>query len=403
MDTQRFLIAGAAYDAQDPRLQEVLTRVHESAERPRCMCVTGGVEMYVAQHRQLVVKRMPGTGKQHHPGCLSYEPDAQQSGLGELMGEAIVETASGGVELRVDFPWVRMMGLGVARGELADSGEVAAPRQRMSLRALSHFLFERTGFNRWTPGMAGKRNQGVLCRYLMEAAAGITVKGKSLAERFYVPEQFSEASKAAAAQKRKEKLAILQPQDGQFPLAVIMGEFKASEATVFGRRVWIRHMPDAPLLIAEKAWERVRRAYAADFEVRDAYAEHKPRLVMTALVRAKHERVYEIDALSLMLVNEQWIPADGAHEVELLDALIAQRRRFIKPLRYDARSAAAFPNALLVDAGSQPVALHVVSVFAPEKERAAKVQVVSRQAGPNWTWWTDQPMPLFPAPVDDQR
>jgi hypothetical protein len=48
--------------------------------------------MYVARHRQFVVKRMPGTGKQHQPRCASYEPDAQQSGLGELMGEAIVES-----------------------------------------------------------------------------------------------------------------------------------------------------------------------------------------------------------------------------------------------------------------------------------------------------------------------
>ncbi|MCL1961368.1 MAG: DUF1173 domain-containing protein [Desulfovibrionaceae bacterium] len=200
------------------------------------------------------------------------------------------------------------MGRGVASGEPSDPGKVAAPRQRMSLRALAHFLFERAGFNRWVPGMAGKRNQGVLCRHLMEAAAEITVKGKPLAERLYVPEQFSETSKAAAAQRRCDKLFILLPHEGQSPLAVIMGEFKICETTAFGRRVWIKHMPDTPLLIAGKVWERARRVYGADFEVLDAHAGRKPRLVMTALVRAKREHVYEIDALNLMLVNEQWIP-----------------------------------------------------------------------------------------------
>ena len=119
---------------------------------------------------------------------------------------------------------------------------------------------------------------------------------------------------------------------------------------------------------------------------------------MTALVRAKREHVYKVDALSLMLVSEQWISVEGAHEIELVDALVEQGRRFIKPLRYDARSTAGFPNALLVDAGAEPVALHVVSVFAPEKERQAKVQALNRQEGPVWTWWTDQPMPPFPAP-----
>ncbi|MCL1961364.1 MAG: DUF1173 domain-containing protein, partial [Desulfovibrionaceae bacterium] len=41
MDAQRFLITGAEYDVQDPCLQEVLARVYESTERPRCMCVPG--------------------------------------------------------------------------------------------------------------------------------------------------------------------------------------------------------------------------------------------------------------------------------------------------------------------------------------------------------------------------
>lgn len=396
MDGQCFLIAGASYDANDPRLQEILGGVHDGAERPRCLCVPDGVEMYVARHRQYVVKRMPGTGGQHHPQCPSYEPDALQSGLGELMGEAIVETLPGSVELRVDFPWVRMLGRGVASGELHDPGEIVVPRRRMSLRALTHFLFERAGFNRWLPGMAGKRNQGVLCKHLLEAAAEMVVKGQPLAQRLYIPEPFSEATKAVAAQRRRDKLAILQPRNGQFPLAVVLGEFKTCEATAFGRRVWIKHMPDAPLLITDKTWERARRAYASYFEVQDADAGYRPRLVVTALIRAKREHIYEVDALSLMLTSEHWIPVEGAHEIELVHALVQQQRRFIKPLGYDAKSTAGFPNALLLDAGAEPVALHVISVFAEEKERATKIQAVARLVPPAWTWWTDRPMPALP-------
>ena len=89
----------------------------QEAERPRCLCVHGGVEIYVARHRLFLVKRMPDTGSHHHASCLSYEPDSQQSGLGELIGEAVLETAMGGVDLRVDFPWTRTTGRGVSRGE----------------------------------------------------------------------------------------------------------------------------------------------------------------------------------------------------------------------------------------------------------------------------------------------
>ena len=156
-------------------------------------------------------------------------------------------------------------------------------------------------------------------------------------------------------------------------------------------------MPDAPLLIADKTWERARRAYAAYFEVQDADAGYRPRLVLTALIRANREHVYEVDALSLMLTTEHWIPVEGAHEIELIHALVEQQRRFIKPLRYDAKSTAGFPNALLLDAGTEPVALHVVSAFAEAKERAAKMQVIARIPPQPWIWWTDQPMPTLPA------
>jgi len=402
MDPQRFAIKGRVIGADDPQLQEALAQVHDTLERPRCLCMPGGVEMYVARHRQFLVKRMPDSGSAHHPGCPSYEPESQQSGLGELVGEAVLESEPGRVELRVDFPWTRVIGQSVPRGEAQDVAEVGVPRRRMSLRALMHFLFERSGFNRWSPAMAGKRNQGVLRKYLLEAAEEITVKGVPLAERLYIPEPFSENSKVEAAQRRREKLAVLRPRDGQTPLAIVIGEYKISEATAQGHRVWIRHMPDAPLLIAGRAWERIERVFAPLFEARDADIGHSVRLVIAALICARREYTYEIDSVSLMLTSEQWIPIEGVHELPLVDALVAQQRRFVKPLRYDAHSASPFPNALLLDAGPSPVPLHVLSRFMNPKERAAKEKAIARAGEIAWVWSTDQAM-LSLKSISDSR
>ncbi|WP_114973465.1 DUF1173 family protein [Rhodoferax ferrireducens] len=396
MDIQRFCIKGSVFGADDPKLQGALAQVHETPERPRCLCVPGGVEMYVAHHRQFVVKRMPETGSQHHPGCPSYEPELQQSGLGELLGEAVLESEVGTVELRVDFPWTRTTGRGVPRGEPQDASEIEVPRRRMSLRALMHFLFERADFNRWSPAMEGKRNQGVLHKYLQEAAEGIVVKGVVLAERLYVPEPFSEAGKTAVAQRRREKLAVLRPREGQSPLAVVIGEFKASEVTPLGRRVWIKHMPDAPLLMAAKAWERIERVFAPLLEARDADGGQKVRLMLVALIRARREHTYEIDVASLMLASEHWIPVEGIHELPLVQALVDQQRRFVKPLRYDARNAASFPNALLLDAGASPVPLHVVSAYLDPKEQAAKALALRAGDDKQWVWHTSESMPKLP-------
>jgi Protein of unknown function (DUF1173) len=402
MEGQRFAILGRVWSEGDPQWQTVLSRVHETSERPRCLCVPGGVEMYVAQHRQFVIKRMPETGSQHHPGCLSYELPAQQSGLGELLGEAVLESGPGAVDLRVDFPWTRTTGRTAARGEGDPEAEVAVTKRRMSLRALMHYLFERAGFNRWTPAMQGRRDQGVLHKYLMEAAEDVSVKGLALIERLYVPEPFTEAGKADAAQRRRDKLAVLRPRDGHSPLALVLGEFKASDATADGRRVWIKHMPDAPLLIASKAWSRIEKVFAPLFEARDADTGHGVRLMLAALVRARREYTYEIDAGSLMMTTEHWIPIEAIHELPLVHALVDQQRRFVKPLRYDAAMAAVFPNALLVDMGARPVPLHVVSAFMAPKVRAAKEHAIAKAGDGAWVWVTDGPMPALPV-VDAAR
>jgi len=140
MDIQRFSIKGNVFNADDPYLQDALAQVYgTSSERPCCLCVPGGVEMYVAHHRRFVLKRMPDTGSLLHPGCLSYEPELQQSGLGELVGEAVLESELGIVELRVDFPWMRSVGKGVPRGEPQHASDVAVPSRRNSILLTGHF------------------------------------------------------------------------------------------------------------------------------------------------------------------------------------------------------------------------------------------------------------------------
>lgn len=403
MDEQRFLIKGRVLASTDADLQSALAGVYDTPERPRCLCINGGVEMYVAKHRLFVVKRMPESAHHHHPTCPSYEPELAQSGLGELIGESVIERSPDSVELRVDFALARTPGKAFPRGETHASAEVKAPRHRMSLRAVLHYLFERARLNHWYPAMEGKRNQGVVHKYLMEAAVDVVVKGVKLAERLYVPEPFNESSKTAIAERRRAKLAVLHsPEDDmQFKMALIIGEFKAVELAPQGRKLWIKHMPDAPLLIDNKAWERTERVYAKVFEGREVDCERKPKAVLCALVYAKREHVYQVDTLTMMLTTDQWIPLEGIHEVQLINTLIEQRRRFVKPLRYDAPTASAFPNALLLDSGDDPLEMHVVSGFMDPKDKVAKLKALkdhdTLQASTRWVWHTDQPLPVLPA------
>ena len=399
MEPTRYFIKGRTCAAGDAGLQDGLARVYGSPERPRCMCVPGGVEMYIAKHAEYVVKRMPDTGRQHHPACPSFEPEPGTSGLGELLGEAIIEHSPDQVEVRTDFAMSRMPGKAMPRGEaVPDPAEVHAPRKRMSLRALLHYLYERAGFNRWYPAMEGRRNQGVLHKYLSEAARGVLLKGATLDERLYVPEPFRAEFKDEIGERRRRKLALLlSPEDAvQFKMAILVGEYNGSEPTNVGRRIIVKHMPDIALYIEGKAWERVERSYGAILQARDADVARKPRVMMAALIYAKREHVYQVDTLSMMLTTDQWVPLEGLHELPLIEALQREQRAFIKPLKYDARTSAAFPNVLLLDCGKVPLPLHVVSPFVDAKERALKERTVATSRVSTWVWYTDKDIPPLP-------
>src|SRR5205823_733322 len=191
--------------------------------------------------------------------------------------------------------------------------------------------------------------------------------------------------------RRRRKLAVLQsPEgDGQFKMAIALGEYKGDQASPLGRKVWLKHMPDAPLFIDAKAWKRIERVYGSVLEARDADTNTKQRVVICALIHAKREHTYQIDTASFMLTTDNWIPIDGIHEVDLIQVLTERRRRFMKPLRYDARTTALFPNALLLDTGAKPTPLHVVSSLMDPNDRAGKERALNGQSVSAWVWRTD--------------
>jgi hypothetical protein len=110
--------------------------------------------------------------------------------------------------------------------------------------------------------------------------------------------------------------------------------------------------------------------------------------VLTALIRTRRENTYEIDTASLMLASEHWIPMESSHELPLIHALVETGRRFVKPLRYDAKNAGGFANVFLLDVGPEPVPLHMVSPFMTSAARTAKEAAIAACGTHAWVWFT---------------
>lgn len=400
MHEAKFLIGDLLFDLDGQDVQTVLLKAHGLQMRPRCMCVPGGIEMYIAKHRYFVIKRMPCTGTQHHPSCDSFEDDASNSGRGALLGDAIVPAGDDMIDLRVDFPLTRAVGrTSFAISEKTTADVTSSPR-RMSLHALLQFLFERAGFNRWSPAMVGRRHQGVIQKYLNAAASEIRVKGKLLSEHLYVPEAFDQAAKLDIIARRRERLSMLRAaKDGGYEMALVIGEFKGAAARPGGVSIRIRHMADARLFMEAKAWARLQRKFSWMFELSASEVGEQVKITLCMLVYANQEHVLKVDTATCMLTTRNWIPIDASFELELAARLTDEERRFLKPLRYDAASSEPFPNFLLLDTGGTPTPLHILSGFMSKEARKARERVIAEAGSPAWVWRTSEPMPALPLRV----
>jgi hypothetical protein len=400
-------VKGQRVTAEADGFQVLLASVYNTEERPLCMCVQGGVPMYVAKYGEYVLKRMPDTGPRHHPACDSFEPEPGVSGRAEL-GAAIEEKENQPIEVKLGFPLSRYAGrAGPSVGDPSERppGEIDSKVPRCSLRALLHLLWEEAGLNRWYPRMKGRRGQWTLHKYLLQQAQRMRTKGVSLAERLYVPEQFRVQDKDAIAERRRQHLAFLHsPEDNVvFKMAVVIGEFNGVEPAAIGVKVFVKHAPDAPLHIDSRSWDRVRRSYGSIIDAAGFDVPHKPHVVMAAVIYGATEGCYHIESMTMMLTSEQWIPLDGAYEIPLIEHLIENDRIFIKPLRYDAKSAARFPNVLLLDAGDEPIHMHVFNPMADEKAKRAKAHQVQQRGELAWEWEHTGRLPPLPVKVYEPK
>ena len=392
---QRFSIKGAEYDEGDAGLQPALARVYETPERPKCLCVPGGVDMVVARYADFVLKRFPDTGPKHHPTCPSYEMEASESGRGELLGSAITEHSAEGWEIRTKFPLTRVPGKSIVRGAPGTPTEVKTGVKAASMLALLHELWERAGFNRWYPAMKGKRNWGVIRSHLLAEAARARTKNQRLSEAMLLAEPFDKERSAAQQAARREALAALTSPMGdvQHRFLIVVGELKEAEESPLGIKLRLKHMSEIALLVDASTWAKTKKAFQTQLQVHES--DDSTRLIVAGLIYSPADQTYAIDQITFMLTTATWIPVEDGNDNELIRALTEQERRFLRPLRYDSKRWGAFANAKLLDTGDQAASLHILSDRLPKDVLAAKGQAIARSFGA-WVWKAGASMPSLP-------
>jgi len=390
------------FDLADSALVKALTDIYGSKERPMCMCQTQGVEMYISKvSGKYAVKRMPNTGPDHAPGCDSYEPPPELSGLGHLMGTAIEESAEEGLTtLKLGFSLTKVAGKTAPSSNGSEKDSVKTDGNKLTLRGTLHYLWEQAGFNRWSPAMEGKRSWPVIRRYLMLAAENKMTKGSALVDRLYVPEPFTPEKKGEIAQRRMARFAKASaPAKETRQLMIAIGEVAEIGKTRFGFKIRLKHVPDCDFMVNEDLHKRMNKRFATELELWNSNGDNGAHLVAIATFSVAHTGTPSIEEVALMVVTSGWIPFESQVELLLLSTLTDRKRRFLKGLRYNLASSKPLATAVLSDTQPLATALYVKPFGADDEYTQELEELVGESKLPSWIWTpADGEMPPLPQP-----
>ncbi|WP_433635592.1 DUF1173 family protein [Nocardia sp. CA-120079] len=389
-----YTVLGRPATPSDPQWQTWLAEARRAGVRPRCMCTREGTEMYIATigDRHLIVKRMPGSAAAHAPGCESYEPPPELSGLGQLLGGAIEEDND---ETRLKLAFALSMNT-TARAPVGDSepgDSVTADPSRLTLRGTLHYLWEQAGFTRWVPAMAGKRNWYVVRKHLLAAASDKTTKGAPLAQSLYLPPPFDPNRKTELAARRSRVMgSIADTGRGRRRLLFLIGEVASITEGRLGHKLVLNESPDYPFLLPDDLHKRMTQRFATELELWAA-ADEQTRLIIAGTISANRSGVATLHELTLMTVTDNWIPYESIPDRVLLDHLTERSRSFAKSLRYNLASSKALAAAVLTDT-DPATALYIVS---GDQHRDAVDELIAESDLPSWVWDTGPDLPSLPA------
>lgn len=396
-----YLIGGKRLNADAPGFAEAIASAHATHHRPRCLCLLDGIEMYVARLGDgFIVKRMPNTGSQHAPGCPSYEPPPEFSGLGQVLGSAITEDpATGETTLKLDFSLSKIGGRSTTptAGTIGDS--VISDGAKLSLRGLLHYLWDQAELTRWHPRFYGKRSWGTVREHLLQAAQNKLARGDALQSRLYIPEAFSVERREAINARRMAQFGFAAVTPGKAQnLMLLIAEVKEIVPARYGFKIIVKHVPDQAFAIDEQLYRRIGLRFEPELFLWGA--TDSLHMVMIATFGVAESGLPMIAELSLMLVTGQWMPIEDSFEQSLLERLVQERRAFVKGLRYNMPPGQTMASATLTDAGEFPVPLFIArSRLDLAQESAAAETLEMSRGSPAWTWVPALgAMPTLPQP-----
>ncbi len=379
----QYLVAGELRRSDEPGFQEFLGNLARP-RRVHCVCTQPAVEMYVPFVRgQYLLSCMPGTMARHALACTHYEPPLSISGAAAVMGSAIDANESGDITLRLDFAMRKISG-NVPPGPSGQGLESAKVNpNKLSMRGLLHYLWQEAGFHKWSPRMEHKRNDWVLHKYLVQAAASKRISAGLLSDVLVVPRPEGSGGQGGTADTHVSLQLARAATDasGARRMALVIGEVVRLSHGTLAHQLAISGLPKA-LAISDALFSQVERVFSAQIAMWQAGVN---RLMVLGTFFNDTVGNPVLSELTLMNVSAELLPFENIFEEALIARLVGAQRRFSKGLRYNLKRSVPIASAVLTDT-ERPVALFILQPGGDQALLTAQVSQAQSEGLETLVW-----------------
>lgn len=384
--------------------KKVLMMAHGKAV-VRCQCLGEGEKRLSVHSRSnsdhFHLARFPDTGPEHAEDCIFFGVDPNASGLGAYKRGVVEELDDGNVKIKLKVGLQQRLTKAPDEGDVTPNGSATSKSTRsgqssMTLLGLLHYLWTQAGLNIWTPAMQGKRTLGVVHHHLMRMAMNTYAGRVKLSQNLLIGTPVAEGSQPKLNQAKAHAAA-----DERRRLIVIAPLAKYKEGIENADTVPISGFHGIPyLILSEELRATVLQRFSREM---NAWIAANPIMAVIQTDPPKRSGAHlqaDVIDMALMGMTKDWIPVDSGFESLVAEKLVAENRKFEKPLRFDSDEA-VFPDFWLKDRGA-PVPMEVwgMATEAYQTRKKEKIAHYDQTYGPgNWWSWNgaagDQ-IPDFP-------
>jgi len=371
-----------------------LTKCKATLGHAICLCTAPPRKLQIRAMKtgRLTLAVWPMDGHLHHYACPFHrDEEASAGGDGTNTDPAIRQTEAG-FDIAPDFQLRRVVANDgpkepdLARPRPFTAGTLRPNRTKMGFLGILHHLWIEAYLNVWS-GFQG-RDWWRVTQALLPVLEQGSLGNRPMTQWLYLPE-FNMKRKEAiegAWLAYRSRLGV-DDSHSSVRMGLILGEAKAFEPSRYGYRLDLRHFP-SPLYVSTELREKLGISFLRAFH--RIGSEDIYRVICLCLVEQTASGNLTVIDAALMLTSSQYIPVDSSHEAVLAEKLVAEKRRFTKPLKV-AHGDTALPDFVLTDTNPGFV-LEVFGMNTSQylERKAEKLENYRREGKPVWSWTVDR-------------